>query len=51
VVEDAEFNPLENPISAPWGETYWSSLSSALTALSLALKGGQIKFNDGRVVS
>lgn len=47
--DEADFDPMNNDIKAPWGEVYWESLTGAVASLALAVKNGDVKFNDGRV--
>lgn len=49
--DEGDFDPTENDIAAPYGETYWDSLSGAVASLSMAVRQGAIKFNDGRVAT
>lgn len=48
--EDGTFDPETSAVVKPYGVTKWSSLETAIVALSLARRAGNIKFNDGRTV-
>jgi hypothetical protein len=45
-----DFNPLENPIEAPYDITYWPTLTEAVQFLQDTVKRGDVKFNDGRSI-
>jgi len=35
-------------VLGPWGTTYWATLAGAMAFLSMVVRQGNIKFNDGR---
>lgn len=44
----AEHLDEEGVAIAPYGTTYWSSLTAAFASLAIAVRNGDVKYNDGR---